>query len=212
MKVKVCGTRDRANIAQLSRLDIDYLGFIRYRGSPRYVGDANLEELQLADIPQKKTGVYVREKQSQILQDIQRYDWDVIQLHGGEDISFAKSILKTGKEVFKVVAPRGVEGFRGLQDWDTLGKDYPGKLHLLFDTPTVNHGGSGRQFDWELLEHYRGETPFFLSGGIGASHVEAIKRVKHNKLVGIDLNSRFEIRPAMKDVRKLADFLKRLNA
>lgn len=198
LKIKVCGMRDPANIQALAALPIDYMGFIFYKKSARYTA-----ELPLVTIPKtiKKTGVFVnaeatfiREKMSQDLQ--------AIQLHGEESPAFCES-LKTGDvELIKAF------GMQADIAWETLAP-YTGVVdYFLFDTSSSEHGGTGRTFDWTLLDSYPFDTPYFLSGGLDLTNIPAALARKDERLKGLDINSKFEVEPALKDIDKIQKALK----
>lgn len=193
MKIKVCGMKHPGNIAEVVGLEPDYLGFICYPASPRFI-----DELQTIDAPKSilKTGVFVNESADKVEELIDKYHFDAIQLHGNESPDFC--------ELFKnkviVIKAFGVdENF----DFEQL-EAYEGKAdHFLFDTKTNKHGGSGLTFDWNLLNEYKLNTPFFLSGGLSLDNLAEIKNIDHPKFYGVDLNSKFEIEPGLKDIDKL---------
>lgn len=204
MKIKVCGMKYPENIKELSLLPIDYMGMIFYDKSPRYVDD-NLNGSDVDTVPQKikLTGVFVNADLEYIAEKIVRYGLDIIQLHGNETPDFCKDLNKT-MPVIKAISVADVSDLENT-------KQYEGTIdYLLFDTKTPQHGGSGQKFDWNILNEYKSETPFLLSGGISLDDVEAIKKIKHPKFAGIDLNSKFETEPGLKDIELLNRFIKQL--
>lgn len=192
------------NIRELSSLPVDYMGFIFYEKSPRYVGDMDLPAVNLPPSI-LKTGVFVDESIDKMLACIDKYHLDVVQLHGRETPETCRYMRSQGVKVIKVFSIEEKEDFSQCQAC-TGACDY-----FLFDTKTPQHGGSGRQFDWAVLQHYRENVPFFLSGGIGADDAEKLRSFNHPAYYGIDLNSRFEIQPGLKDIRLLKQFLKQVN-
>lgn len=197
--------RDRDNIELISLLNPDYMGFIFYPKSKRFVG-ANF---RLEDLPLKNTGiqtvaVFVNETENTIAEIVSKYQFDVVQLHGNESADFCKNIKKLGVVVFKAF---GIgNGF----EWKCL-KEYTNVCdYFLFDTNCAGYGGSGQKFNWDILNEYQYDTPFILSGGIGESDVLSIQKLSHSKFVGIDINSQFEVEPALKDVVKVGTFLKNI--
>lgn len=202
MLIKVCGMRHPDNIKAVAGLQPDYLGFIFYPPSPRYVGEMLLPEM-LEQIPAgiKKTGVFVNAGTSDMLHVARRYQLDALQLHGRESAAQCRQLKAEGLEIIKAFAARQGSDFANT-------RDYEGNCdYFLFDTPSQAHGGSGQKYDWHLLQDYRGAAPFFLSGGLGPTDAEALRAFHHPQLAGIDLNSRFESAPAHKDVPALQAFL-----
>jgi len=196
MKIKVCGLRDAENIKEVLALEPDCIGLIRYERSPRYI--SNLDEAGLSELVETilKTGVFVDEDAENIQQLIDEHGLNAIQLHGNESADFAAAF----KNKVVVLKAFGVgENF----DFEQL-KNYVGKVDFfLFDTKTVAHGGSGDTFDWSILNGYNLEVPFFLSGGLSVDNLHEIEKIKNPRFYGVDLNSRFETSPGMKDIDKL---------
>ncbi|PKQ61213.1 N-(5'-phosphoribosyl)anthranilate isomerase [Labilibaculum filiforme] len=203
MKIKVCGLRDKSNVKDLMVLSLDYMGFIFYSKSARFVGDDfDAEITKMIPLHIRKVGVFVNESVEKILALAKKYQLDVIQLHGDESPEDCKLIKDAGLEVFKAFQLNEAFQFKVLDKYHKT-CDY-----FLFDTKSEAYGGSGKKFNWEILKKYKGETAFFLSGGIGSKDVEAIKEFKHPKLVGLDVNSGFEKSPALKDAVLVKEFLK----
>lgn len=194
--------RDPANILAVVALQPDYLGFIFYPGSKRYVAD--LEETVMQAIPGNihKTGVFVNATLDEITAAVRDYKLDAVQLHGSEDAAFA-SVVKKAHPKMEVIKAFGIHenfDFTQLIPFETV-VDY-----FLFDTQTSAHGGSGKQFNWSLLGGYALSLPYFLSGGIGLESLQAIREVSDTRLYAIDINSKFELAPALKDVAALTEF------
>lgn len=184
--------RNPENIKQLASLPIDYIGFIFYEKSARYVS----EKIEVA-IPEtiQRVGVFVDASESYIQDKICTYKLDAIQLHGNELPEFCRLFPNiTVIKAINICSPQDFQLADSYQDSCDM---------LLFDTKTALHGGSGQKFDWNLLSHYKGEKPFLLSGGIGLEDLEVLKNLYHPKLVGIDLNSKFEDEPGMKNIEKI---------
>ncbi|MDD4008321.1 MAG: phosphoribosylanthranilate isomerase [Fermentimonas sp.] len=202
MIIKVCGMRDEENIRQLEQLDIDWMGFIFYHDSPRYAG----QTVKYLLSKKKKVGVFV-DQNPQIIRDRAKDNHlFAIQLHGSEPPWYCINLREEG---YKVIKSFGIDkdGFIPNAQLNA----YEGKCdYFLFDTKTDLHGGSGKKFNWNRLADYKGETPFILSGGISPEDVEEIKSFSHPKFAGIDINSRFEISPAIKDVEAIKTFIKQL--
>ncbi len=195
--IKVCGMRDEQNIREVLALDPDFLGLIFYPKSPRYVPEEMSEVLNFSFGKTKKIGVFVNYTEEQILRIVNLFHLDGVQLHGDESIELCNSLKNKGLFVMKAF---------GINFEDDLNKceEYQSVCDcLLFDTKTKSYGGTGCKFDWKVLSHYHGELPFLLSGGLSEEDAEDVKSFRHQKMLGIDLNSRFEISPALKDVDRL---------
>lgn len=205
MKVKVCGLKYQSNIEQLMQLEIDYMGFIFYEKSSRFV-NTNLGFDFIRTIPKyiKKVGVFVNENSYSICDKVAHYDLDIVQLHGEESPEICAE-LKSHAKVMKVFQINEDFDFKQLEKYIST-VDY-----FLFDTPTINYGGSGKVFNWLLLENYSYNIPFFLSGGISEEHIDKIKKLKIPQLIGIDINSKFEIEPGLKNKNKIKEFIDKLN-
>lgn len=194
--------RDPENISGVVTAWPDYMGFIFYPKSKRFAGFGPSQEI-LESIPDSilKVGVFVNENQDRVLEISRDWNLDVVQLHGQESPDYCKQIRNSGILVFKAF-PVG-EQF----DFETV-KAYSGVCdYFLFDTKAQLPGGTGQKFNWQLLEKYKSDVPFFLSGGIGPEDVEAVRNFQHPMLFGIDINSGFEIGPALKDVEKVQEFI-----
>ncbi len=196
MKIKVCGLRDPENIQAVADLKPDYLGFICYGPSPRYMAQLPVETLRNIEINAKKTGVFVNENTEKITFLIDEYKFDAIQLHGDESPEFCDA-FRNRVTVFKAF------GLDENFDFELL-SNYANKVdYFLFDTKTAVYGGSGKTFDWAMLDNYKLDVPFFLSGGISLDNLDEIKKIIHPQFYGVDLNSRFETAPGVKDIGKL---------
>ena len=199
MIVKVCGMRDAENIRQLEALGIDWMGMIFWPKSKRHVSTPP------AYLPQhvRKVGVFVDASLDAIRQHVEDYQLDIIQLHGQESPETLKALKPlTLIKAFNIATPEDLQktvAYEGLADY------------FLFDTKGESVGGNGEKFDWSVLDSYQGETPFLLSGGIGSEDAQGIKTFHHPKCIGIDLNSRFETEPGLKDITKLKQFLEAIN-
>ncbi len=205
MKVKVCGMRNRENIREITACKPDLLGFIFYPSSKRYVGD-RFDPRLLRKIPPYiyKVGVFVDESPEKIVQLIERYNLDIVQLHGDEDVKVV-SALKA-KRISIIKSFRVDEHF----DFNLTEPFLPFCDFFLFDSKTDSYGGSGVKFPWANLDKYKFQKPFFLSGGIGIEDIEAISAVKHPGLYGVDINSRFEISDGYKDVFLVGEFINKV--
>ncbi|WP_292889908.1 phosphoribosylanthranilate isomerase [Nonlabens sp.] len=202
--------RDIENINQLQELDIDFMGLIRYPKSKRFVSDEQREKIAQQTMNKGTVGVYVNETFENILQDIIPLELDVIQLHGDEDVAFAKALLEIDLKIFKAFQISEGFDFEGLIEWQELARTYQGKLFFLLDTATPDYGGSGKKFNWQILDSYKGDVPFLLSGGISKSDAEPIKKINHKMFLGVDLNSKFESEPGLKNIAELKTFIEKL--
>ena len=203
--LKVCGMKHSGNIRAVADLQPDLMGFIFYEKSPRYAGNINPEVL--AEIPSsiKKTAVFVSEPIEVMRSTANTYDIDTLQLHGDET---PLQCLQLQGEDFTVIKAFPIAEAKDF----SATEDYEGCCHyFLFDTKTSQYGGSGKHFDWSLLEHYKGETPFLLSGGIGLEDIEMLQKINHPLLLGFDVNSRFEIEAGMKNIEKLREFKNKIS-
>lgn len=193
------------NIAAVVALQPDYIGFILYPGSKRFIAD--LDEQLVRNIPAtiKTTGVFVDASLETVKDAIKHYDLKAVQLHGGESPGYCRALMGSA-EVIKAFGVDDNFDFGILESYEDAA-DY-----FLFDTQTDIHGGSGKRFNWQLLENYKLQKPYFLSGGIGAGHVAELLSVNDSRLYAIDVNSRFETSTGLKDIDLLTQFKKSLIA
>ncbi|MBD9073884.1 MAG: phosphoribosylanthranilate isomerase [Prevotella sp.] len=214
MIIKVCGMRDADNIRDISALGVDMIGLIFYPPSPRYVqqfsSGAGIIPDYAPDMGKTplRVGVFVDDMPQNIVTRVYNYKLDYIQLHGNEPRETLENLRATIdpdiKPKIKIIKAISVSSAEDIKKY----KEYVGAADLfLFDTKCKTVGGSGEQFDWQVLQAYDGDVPFLLSGGIGPDDAERVKNFHHPKCIGIDLNSKFEIEPALKDVEKLKQFL-----
>lgn len=204
LALKICGMREPRNIAEVAALAPDYMGFIFYDRSPRYAGTLSPGTLRLLSDSVRKVGVFVDPSVEYAEKTIERYGLDLVQLHGHETTEVCRSI----REKCPVIKAFRL---RRETDLDIAGEYVDVCNYFLFDTPTEGFGGSGRQFDWSVLEEFESPLPFFLSGGIGPDDTERIRTFGHPALSVVDVNSRFEIEPGLKDVASLRKFMRDLN-
>ena len=198
MIVKVCGMRDAENIRALEALGIDMMGFIFWPKSSRYVS----ERPAYLPTSSQRVGVFVDESIDKVMQYAAAFQLDVIQLHGGESPEYV-SRLK-GLKVIKAFNIATADDLKQVKLYEGLADCF------LFDAKGRSVGGNGTQFDWDVLQGYTGKTPFLLSGGIGPDDAGRITDFEHPRCIGIDLNSRFETAPGLKDVDKLKAFLEKV--
>lgn len=206
--------RDADNIRDISALGVDMIGLIFYPPSPRYVqqfsSGAGIIPDYAPDMGKTplRVGVFVDDMPQNIVTRVYNYKLDYIQLHGNEPRETLENLRATIdpdiKPKIKIIKAISVSSAEDIIKY----KEYVGAADLfLFDTKCKTVGGSGELFDWQVLQAYDGDVPFLLSGGIGPDDAERIKNFHHPKCIGIDLNSKFEIEPALKDVEKLKQFL-----
>jgi len=206
LKIKVCGLNEPANITEIARLFPDFMGFMFYRGSKRFIGSQPSSLFVTKPPGILRTGVFVDSDLTGILNSIADYSLDAVQLHGNEDPSYCLKAKETGKIIIKAIEINNNLSFSSLKPF-IKSCDY-----FLFDTGTGGKGGSGKKFDWGRLNDYELGKPFFISGGIGPDDAPAIKRINHSCLFGVDVNSCFEISPGIKDVEKVKKFISEIKA
>ena len=206
--------RDADNIREISALGVDMIGLIFYPPSPRYVqqfsSGAGIIPDYAPDMGKTplRVGVFVDDMPQNIVTRVYNYKLDYIQLHGNEPRETLENLRATIdpdiNPKIKIIKAISVSSAEDIKKY----KEYVGAADLfLFDTKCKTVGGSGEQFDWQVLQAYDGDVPFLLSGGIGPDDAERVRNFHHPKCIGIDLNSKFEIEPALKDVEKLKQFL-----
>lgn len=202
MIVKICGMRDPENIRAVEQLKPTWMGFICWPGSKRFV------EQPPAYLPQcERVGVFVDAEPAYIYNRTRALGLHRIQLHGNETPEQCRTLsLATQLPIIKAISVSSEEDIRRASAYEGVVD------HLLFDTKTPLVGGSGRQFDWSVLDAYHGTTGFLLSGGIGPEDAQRLAHFHHPAFVGIDLNSRFEDAPAIKNVARLSAFLHTLKS
>ena len=204
--IKVCGMREAENIREIEALGIDWMGLIFWPKSSRYVSE--MPDYLPQDV--KRVGVFVDEDLDTVKKKADDYALDLIQLHGSESPDYVRA-LKTPSSINPLTSSI-IKAFNiaTADDFEQT-KDYEGLVdYFLFDTKGPSVGGNGVQFDWDVLKDYHGKTPFLLSGGIGPDDAERIQAFHHPQCIGIDLNSRFELSPGLKDINKLKTFIQAL--
>ncbi len=203
MNIKICGITEMKQLQQLDGLDIDFAGLIFFKESPRYIGDKlSKKDVKNADFDLKKVGVFVNPDMIDVLDAIDDYGLEVVQLHGDESIEMCEDL---SSEVEVIKAFRVTDGV----DIDKLVAPYDAVCdYYLFDTGGLKEsfGGTGQQFDWDILTRAKIEKPFFLSGGIGPEDAARVKAFKHPDFFGVDVNSRFEKSPGVKDMGMVLAF------
>jgi phosphoribosylanthranilate isomerase len=204
MNIKVCGITSLKQLQQLDGLEIDYAGLIFHQGSPRYMGDKiKGEDIKNADFDLKKVGVFVNPSLIDVLDAIDAYGLDAVQLHGDESPEMCDD-LSSEVEVIKVFSINDE-----VKDIDALIAPYDAVCDFyLFDTKTATQtGGTGQKFDWKKIADSKIEKPFFMSGGIGPDDAKLVKGFEHLDYFGADLNSLFEKEPGVKDMALLLKFM-----
>ena len=209
MNIKVCGITQFKQLQQLEALNIDYAGLIFYKDSSRYMGEKITgKQIKDADFDIKKVGVFVDPGYSELLDAIDEYGLDIVQLHGNETPELCEE-LSAEVEVIKAFRIPGDKAI----DIDEMVADYDAVCdYYLFDTAGLKEsfGGTGKQFDWDVLKKAKIEKPFFLSGGIGPDDAAKVKSFSHPDFFAIDVNSKFELSPGLKDMAAILKFLQAL--
>ncbi|NQY12064.1 MAG: phosphoribosylanthranilate isomerase [Flavobacteriales bacterium] len=204
MKIKVCGMREEENVWAIAEMQPDYLGFIFFEGSKRNIKDTYPTFLNYIDSNITKVGVFVNERTENILDSCRLYNLTMVQLHGNEWPAQCKELMDKGLKIMKAFSVD--DNF----DFETV-NEYKGNVdYFLFDTKGANYGGNGIAFDWDLLKKYDNEVPFFLSGGVDESVLDELDFLKEMNIVGIDVNSKFEVEPGLKDVPRLKEFISKI--
>ena len=218
MIVKVCGMREGENIRQVAELGVNWIGMIFWDKSPRnvtmiptYAGIIPDRGSDIGSFKAKRVGVFVDEMPQNIITRAVNYKLDLVQLHGHETPTLIRNLRRTldpdirpGVQFIKAISVEDCNDIAAYKDYEDC-VDY-----FMFDTKCPTVGGSGSQFDWSVLEAYDSDVPFLLSGGIGPDDAKRVRNFHHPKCIGIDLNSRFETEPGLKDITKLKQFLEQL--
>lgn len=194
--VKVCGMTQGDNIREVEALGIDLMGFIFYEKSPRCVR----QKPDYLPVHAQRVGVFVNASLEEMVEKAASFGLTHIQLHGNESPLQCEQLKEAGFKVIKAFSIASEADLKVTTNYHEV-CDY-----FLFDTKTPAFGGSGQSFDWDILSHYTGATPFLLSGGIGLESVEALNRFSHPALAGYDLNSKFEVAPGIKEIGKIQKF------
>lgn len=205
MKIKICGMRDPENIGQVCEAGPDFLGFIFQRESSRYIG--KYPEPSIFDrVPSHilKVGVFVNEEIGSLTRLCKKYNLYAAQLHGNETPEYCQVIKEKGMTAIKAFSLHDTFDFGILES-------YAGAADFfLFDTKGHLRGGTGLKFNWQILDRYRLQVPFFLSGGIKPEDTEELKKLTHPQLYTIDINSGFETAPALKNAGKVKTFIEEI--
>lgn len=217
MRIKVCGMREPENVQALLDLPIDYMGFIFYKKSSRDASKGPLsgwiQENKEKFNEISRVGVFVNSEIDFVLNKVHDFQLDFVQLHGEESAEYCREIQSfwdassvRRAELIKVFSVDEDFNFEFTEPYESFCS------YFLFDTKGPKKGGNGVTFDWDLLQQYEGDTPFFLSGGISEESIEAIEGLQLTQLYGIDINSKFEIQPGLKDIEKIKPFVQAVKA
>lgn len=201
--IKVCGMREAGNIKEVESLsEVDMIGFIFYPKSPRYI----YEIPAYLPVRAQRVGVFVNEEKETVTMIADRFGLNYMQLHGNESPEYCRSLQNAGLKIIKAFSIADTKDLNVVEEYEEFCNLF------LFDTKCQQYGGSGNQFDWNILQAYNGRIPFLLSGGIHSSSANALKEFSHPRLAGYDLNSRFELTPGEKDPELLRAFLNELKS
>jgi phosphoribosylanthranilate isomerase len=195
MKLKICGMKYPENIVEVSNLLPDFMGFIFWKPSTRYFDNA----IPMLPASIQKVGVFVDATLDEIAEITNNHQLDFIQLHGKESLDCCNNLKSLNTKIIKVFSIDAAFDFSQLQSYESV-CDY-----FLFDTKGKLPGGNGVAFDWQLLQNYKSNKPIFLSGGIGLEEIPHIQKLSL-PIYAIDVNSKFEIEPGLKDIQKLLHF------
>lgn len=203
MKIKICGMKFPENIEEIGALQPDFMGFIFYPKSKRFVGD-DFSPKSLEKLPEtiKKVSVFVNEDVNRILEIQRQFSFDFVQLHGNEAVSECEFLKENNIKIIKAFSIDETFNFEVLNAYEMV-CDY-----FLFDTKTPDFGGSGKIFNWQLLENYKLEKPFFLSGGLNLESIEKIRKLNYPQLIGLDFNSQLEDEDLKKNKEKVTGVIR----
>lgn len=192
LRVKICGMQDPENLLNIAALHPDFLGFIFVPNSPRYI---QLENLPSLPPTIQKVGVFVNAKHEIILQNVQQYELDFVQMHGDESPEECAALAHRGLKIIKAFRVHPNFDFRSTKAFE------PYCAYFLWDTfMPIAYGGTGHTFDWNLLRKYSGSTQYFIGGGIGTHNLNALLPHLTETCYAIDLNSQIEQAPGLKDL------------
>ncbi len=196
LMIKICGMREPENMLEVANLKPDLMGFIFYPASPRYAVKILNPEIFTRLPPHiRKVGVFVNTGFDEINETIRKYSLDMVQLHGDESPETCRQLSESDIHVIKSF------NINDSTDFKLYAKYIPFTDYFLFDSSTSKYGGSGNKFDWKSLDKYNLGHPFFLSGGIAPGDVYKILEITNPAFYGIDLNSKFEVMPGLKDIK-----------
>ncbi|TJZ61212.1 phosphoribosylanthranilate isomerase [Sphingobacterium olei] len=201
LKIKVCGMRDPQNIIDVASLNIDYMGFIFYPQSKRFVDHITSEP---STTKLRRTGVFVNDHIAHIKTKTAEFSLQAIQLHGNEDVDFCRQVAQPDIQLIKAF------GIDDDFDWKSTEPFLHDVDFFLFDTKSTDYGGTGQSFNWQKLTDYPYDKPYFLSGGLSLENIQEAGNFEDDRLFGLDLNSKFEIEPGLKNISTLTQALKLL--
>jgi len=204
IKLKVCGMKDTENILRVSSLNPDYMGFIFYQPSPRYVGNDFMIPPELPSSV-KRVGVFVNHSMEFVIEVMKANHLHYAQLHGDESVVYCNDLMEKGIRIIKVFRVDENFDFDNTIDFQSVADFF------LFDTKGKLYGGNAMPFDWTLLNLYNQAVPFFLSGGIRPENMEEIKRLSYLNIHSIDVNSGVEERQGLKNVNKISEIINQLH-
>jgi phosphoribosylanthranilate isomerase len=197
IKLKVCGLRD--NIDEVAALEPDFMGFICYDKSPRYIGKDFSNNLKNEAF---KIGVFVNQPIDEVLDLAKKHRFDMVQLHGNENVDYCVELKAYDLKIIKVFAGNKLPAQHEIDAF------LPFVDYFLFDTKLETHGGTGKTFDWNNLKTLTIKKPIFLSGGLSLENIASIEELNRLEIFAIDVNSKFEISPGRKDIEKLKSLKK----
>ncbi len=195
--IKVCGMKISSNIEALISLEPDFIWFIFYKKSKRFIPQI---DLSIDYRKTKKVGVFVDEPIESVIEIVNKNNLDLVQLHGQEDPSYCNALILNGISIIK--AFKVDEHF----DFNQCASYNPFVSYFLFDAKGKLPGGNGISYDWNILANYKDEIPYLLSGGIDVNSIDKLKEFSHKKCVGIDINSGFELEPGLKNIEEIIQF------
>ena len=206
LRIKVCGMKFKENITSLISTNVDFMGIIFYSSSKRYI-NPNEGSHFIKSVKIKKVGVFVNESVENIIELSRIYDLDYIQLHGYGDISLCSKLQNNYLNVIRAFLINSIDDFQDIYQFKSC-SDF-----FLFDYKSGTYGGSGKSFDWSYLKDLSINHPYFLSGGISFSDIKKINFLRDNNkhLFGVDINSCFEERTGLKNIKLVSQFIKEIN-
>lgn len=196
IKLKVCGMQDVENIRDVAALHPEYMGFIFYKESPRYIGDG-MGISSTIELSIKRVGVFVHEDPDVVVELVKRHTLHYVQLHGDETPAYCEQLFRQGIQIIKAFRVDDAFDFNAVLTFKSFVKFF------LFDTKGETYGGTGKRFNWNKLNEYDQEIPFFLSGGIREEHLEELAGLNKLNMHAIDINSGVEVRPGLKNVDRI---------